>query len=117
MEVKVEKKCSPAASHKCYNRFQPNQATTQLKFNGRCEDIKGFVFDCANRKQADRYNIAIREIAAYVSRTYTYSMEETFGGPSRTRKSTRQPCMWTSKQHHQQQINVSGERKLMSMPS
>jgi hypothetical protein len=35
-------------------------------------DVKGFVFDCADGKQADRYNVTIREIAAYIGRTYDY---------------------------------------------
>jgi hypothetical protein len=58
---------------KRYNRFQHKPATTrETNFTGRCEDIKGYVFDCADGKQADRYNVTIREISAYVGRTYDY---------------------------------------------
>jgi hypothetical protein len=74
-EVKVEKTDNTTDNTeptKCYNRFQHKRETTQeKKITGRCEDIKGFVFDCADGKQADQY-VTIREIAAYVGRTYDY---------------------------------------------
>jgi hypothetical protein len=74
-EVKVEKTDATDSTEptKRYNRFQRKRARTQEpKFNGRYEDIKGFVFDCANGKQADWYNVTVREITAYVGRTYDY---------------------------------------------
>jgi hypothetical protein len=71
-EVKVEKTSNTAAP-KRYNRFQQKRATTQEpKFDRRCEDIKGFVFYCANGKHANRYNITIRETTAYFGITYDY---------------------------------------------
>jgi hypothetical protein len=61
---------------KCANRYHQQQkeqpTTLQPRFEGRCDDIKGFVFDCSNGRQADRYNMAMREIAEYVGRTHTY---------------------------------------------
>jgi hypothetical protein len=74
-EVTVEKTDTTDSTDpsKRYNRFQHKKTTTQEpKFNGRCDDIRGFVFDCADGKQADRYNTTIREITAYVGRTYDY---------------------------------------------
>jgi hypothetical protein len=74
-EVKVEKTDTTDSTEpaKRYSRFQHKKTTTQEpKFNGRCDDIRGFVFDCADGKQADRYNTTIREITAYVGRTYDY---------------------------------------------
>jgi hypothetical protein len=69
-EVKVEKTdtTNSTGPPKRYNRFQQQET----KFNGRCEDINGFVFDCADGKQANQYNATIREITAYVDRTYDY---------------------------------------------
>jgi hypothetical protein len=55
-----------------YNRFQQKKGNQETKFDGRCDDIKGFVFDCAAGKQADRYNTTIWEITAYAGRTYDY---------------------------------------------
>jgi hypothetical protein len=75
-EVKVEKTDTTniTGSPKLYNRFQQQRRTTtqETKFNGRFKDIKGFVFDCAEGKQANQYNVTIREITAYVGRTYDY---------------------------------------------
>jgi hypothetical protein len=55
-----------------YNRFQQKKGNQETKFDGRCDDIKGFVFDCADSKQADRYNTTMREITAYAGRNYYY---------------------------------------------
>jgi hypothetical protein len=77
-DVKVEKTDTTDSTvpAKRYSRFQHKKTTTQEpKLNGRCDDIRGFVFDCADGKQADRYNITIREITAYVGRTYDYGSD------------------------------------------
>jgi hypothetical protein len=64
-EVKVKKTeiTGPPKRYNC-NRFQQKKGNQETKFDGRCDDIKGFVFDCADGKQADRYNTTIREITA-----------------------------------------------------
>jgi hypothetical protein len=68
----VEKTSNPAMHKRC-NRFQKKRARTQEpKFDRGGEDIKGFVFECAGGKQANQYNITLREITAYVGRTYDY---------------------------------------------
>jgi hypothetical protein len=71
MEVKVEKSGNPIPL-KRINRFQHKTPKMKPKFDIRCEDIKSFMFDCANDRQVDQYNITMREIAEYVDRTYTY---------------------------------------------
>jgi hypothetical protein len=60
-DVKVEKpeSCGPPKRFN-YSRFQTKKGNQETKFDGRCDDIKGFVFDCADGKQADRYNTTIR---------------------------------------------------------
>jgi hypothetical protein len=72
-EVKVEKpESSRPPKHFNYSRFQTKKGNQETKFDGRCDDIEGFVFECADGKQADRYNTTIREITAYAGRTYDY---------------------------------------------
>jgi hypothetical protein len=60
-EVKVEKpESSGPPKHFNYRKFQAKNGNQETKFHGRCDDIKGCVFDCADGKQADRYNTTIR---------------------------------------------------------
>jgi hypothetical protein len=74
METKIEKPGGAAAGGKRHNtRYQQKAAAVaEPKFEGRCKDINGFVFECANGKQAGRYNLATNKSAEYVERTYTY---------------------------------------------
>ena len=55
------------------NRRAFNRPTgiKEPKFEGRCEDLAGHIYDMANAKQAaDMYTKTTREIAEYVGRTY-----------------------------------------------
>ena len=47
------------------------------KFQGKCDDLKGHIFDCSDSKQADMFVATKKEIAEYVGREYT------FGGDAR----------------------------------
>jgi hypothetical protein len=40
------------------------------KFDGRCDDLKGHIYDCKGGLQADQYAKTTKEIANYVGRTY-----------------------------------------------
>jgi hypothetical protein len=72
-EVKVEKPESSGPPKRFnYSRFQTKKGDQETKFDGRYDDIKGFIFDCANGKQADRYTTTIQEITAYAGRPYDY---------------------------------------------
>jgi hypothetical protein len=76
-EVKVEKSTgSPAgAAHPKRGGFKPKARTAavqQPKFEGRCDDLKGFTFYCTDSRQTAGYNTSIKELAEYVGRTYTY---------------------------------------------
>jgi hypothetical protein len=76
-EVEVEKSTgSPAgAAHPKRGGFKPKARTAsvqQPKFEGRCDDLKGFTFDCTDSRQTAGYNTSIKELAEYVGRTYTY---------------------------------------------
>jgi hypothetical protein len=45
------------------------------KFEGRCQDLKGFAFDCAEGRHADSYNLSMKEMALYAGRTFTYGAD------------------------------------------
>jgi hypothetical protein len=57
------------------NRYKPSAATVvarEPKFEGKYDGISGFVYDCSDGKQSDRFNIVTKEIAEYVGREYAY---------------------------------------------
>ena len=49
-----------------------NYSSGGSKVKGKCEDLKGHVFDCTSRTQTDQFVTTCREIAEYVGRTYKY---------------------------------------------
>jgi Reverse transcriptase (RNA-dependent DNA polymerase)/Zinc knuckle len=54
-------------------RHNQNRTTpTKIKFEGRCTDLKDFVFDCAPGTQSELFTRTQREIGDYVGRTYKY---------------------------------------------
>ena len=42
------------------------------KFEGKCPDLKGHIYDCSDVRQSDQYTKTTKEIAEHVGRTYTY---------------------------------------------
>jgi hypothetical protein len=42
----------------------------QPKFEGKCEDLKGHIYDCFNARQSDILIKITKEIAEYVGRTF-----------------------------------------------
>ena len=42
----------------------------QLKFEGKCAELKGCIYDCTDSKQADVFTKTTKEIANYVGTTY-----------------------------------------------
>jgi hypothetical protein len=80
--VKVEKDTGPPPpknSSRYYrgssSNHQPTTAKAEPKFQGRNEDLKGHVFDCANGKQADQYAVTMKEIAEYIGSKYAYGAD------------------------------------------
>ena len=49
--------------------------TPQPKFEGRCSDLTGFIFDCSDNTQADRFTKVTREISEYVLKEYSYGSD------------------------------------------
>jgi hypothetical protein len=41
----------------------------QPKFEGKCEDLKGHIYDCSNARQSDMFVKTTKEIAEYVGWT------------------------------------------------
>ena len=35
----------------------------QPKFEGKCEELKGFIYDCSDARQADMFTKTMKEIA------------------------------------------------------
>ena len=58
-------------------KTSPRQAFT--KFKGNTPELYGFVFDCSDNKQADRYVTAMKRIAEHIEQTTT--MEAIFAQP------------------------------------
>lgn len=57
-------------------RFPKTTSTGKVAFEGRCDELKGFVYDCANSaKAADMYTKTTREISEYIARTMKYSAD------------------------------------------
>ena len=50
--------------------------TMTMNFEGKCDDLSGYIYDCADPKQAaDMYMNTMKEISEYVGRTYKYGGE------------------------------------------
>jgi hypothetical protein len=79
--VKVEKDTRPPPPKKPsqYYRGLNHQSTINVKaepkFQGRNEDLKGHVFDCADGKQADQYTVTMNDIAEYIGSNYAYGAD------------------------------------------
>jgi hypothetical protein len=80
--VKVEKGTGPPPPKKPsrYYRGSNNHQSTattkaEPKLQGRNEDLKGHVFDCADGKQADQYAVTMKEIVEYIGSNYAYGAD------------------------------------------
>jgi hypothetical protein len=43
-----------------------------VKFEGKCDELKGNIYDCSHARQADQFTKTTKEIAEYVGRTYKH---------------------------------------------
>ena len=46
-----------------------------MRFEGRCEELKSFVYDSVDLRQAEQYTKTTNEIAEFIGRTYKYGMD------------------------------------------
>jgi hypothetical protein len=44
----------------------------QPKFEGKCDDLKGHIYDCTDSRQSDMFMKTTREVGKYVVRNYKY---------------------------------------------
>ena len=59
-------------SKKSFSKKQNVSSTRGVKFEGRCDDLKGHVYDYGDGKTADQFVITTKEIKNYVGRTYKH---------------------------------------------
>ena len=69
-----EKRESPmdARRYQHWNGYQKLIAPQQPKIEGKCDKIKGHIYDCSNSHQSDLFTKTTKEIEEYVGRTYKY---------------------------------------------
>jgi hypothetical protein len=50
----------------------PVTTKQEPRFEGRCDALKGFTFDCTYGQQTDQYAVNMKEISIYVGREYAH---------------------------------------------
>ena len=50
----------------------PTRLPPATKFEGKCDDLKGNIYDCSDSRQSDLFAKTTKEISGYVGRTYKY---------------------------------------------
>ena len=72
---KVTSRNAPWRHQKTKPLSMTNETMT-MHFEGKCDDLSGYIYDCADPKQAaDMYTNTTKEISEYVGRTYKYGGE------------------------------------------
>jgi hypothetical protein len=113
-EVKVKKPESSGPFKRYnYNRLQQKKGNQETKFDGRYDNIKGFVFNCADGKQADRYNTTIREITTYAGITNDYGGDIIWSIKNEKKYVPIKPARWARQQLLP--TNKSGRGRSMNM--
>jgi hypothetical protein len=65
-------------------QHKPSSAVPrQPKFEGKCDELKGHIYDCSDARQSDQFTKTSKEIAEYAGRTYKH------GGHSLGRRESR----------------------------
>jgi hypothetical protein len=52
-------------------KFKP-AAVQEPKFQGNCDSHQGFVCNCSDGRQSDRYILVMKDVVEYVGRDYAY---------------------------------------------
>jgi hypothetical protein len=73
----VEKQASTSDNKRNRRRPFKEQGTAirQPKFEGKCEELKGDIYDCSDPRQSDTFVKTTKEIAEYVGRTFKYGSD------------------------------------------
>jgi hypothetical protein len=81
-----------AKKGKNQRRYQQQAGITKTTFEGRSDDLKGYIYDCTNvAKAADMYTKTTREIAEYIGRTIKYSADVVKGIETLTEPTIPEP--------------------------
>jgi hypothetical protein len=83
--VPRDSKESGDGKKKGYHFAKGQGRVAATKFEGKCEDLKGAIYDCSDAKQADVFVKTTKDIAAYAGRTMK------FGGDMRIAIETLEP--------------------------
>jgi hypothetical protein len=77
--VKVERGTNhlPKKPNRYYRGSAIATATTKAgpAFQGRCDVLRGHVFDCVVGKEADRFTVTMKEVAEYIGSNFTYGAD------------------------------------------
>jgi hypothetical protein len=72
-EVKTEAGKSGDQQKKSFNKKQQQSTNrSSTKFEGRCDELKGHIYDHGESKYTDQFSNTTKEIISYVGRTYKY---------------------------------------------
>jgi hypothetical protein len=58
-----------------HRRAFKKPVTRQPRFQGKCDDLKGYIYDCSDWRQADVYTKTTKEIGEYIGRTYCHGSD------------------------------------------
>ena len=53
-------------NHDCGSGNCPKAHSSQVKFQGTCEALKGHIFDCSDHHQADQYATTLKKLSKHV---------------------------------------------------
>ena len=67
-------------------RTRKHKSHYEKKFEGRCEDLKGHIFDCSDAKHTDLFSTTLKEITDYVGRECKYGGDTRQAIENRTAK-------------------------------
>jgi hypothetical protein len=63
---------SPSHARRAGYRTKPKAVVNrEPEFKGRCNALKGFIFDCSDERHTDMYSATMKEISEYVGREYS----------------------------------------------
>ena len=71
-ESKKEKDHGHKKGGNRYNNKAIHPTPKLTKFEGKCDELKGHIYDCSHAKQADQFTKTTKEISEYVGRTYKH---------------------------------------------
>jgi hypothetical protein len=55
--------------------FKKPPTRQATRFQGKCDELKGHIYDCSDSRQSDVYTKTTKEIVKYVGRTYRYGSD------------------------------------------